>query len=51
MKIDNKRNILEKNLEKQIRKYKNLMKTYKNNGKNIVLIGILLLQFQDIFLK
>ena len=51
MKIDDKRNILEKNLEKQIRKYKNLMKTYKRNGKKYCTNWSLVTQFQDISFK
>jgi hypothetical protein len=51
MKIDNKRNILEKNLEKQIRKYKNLMKKYKRNGKKYCTNWNLVTQFQDISFK
>lgn len=51
MKIDDKRNVLEKNLEKQIRKYKNLMKTYKRNGKKYCTNWSLVTQFQDISFK
>ena len=51
MKIDNKRNILEKNLEKQIRKYKNLMKTYRRNGNKYCANWSLVTKFQDLSFK
>ena len=46
--IDNKRNILESNLEKQVRKYKNLMKKIKVNPEKYCINWTMVNEYQDL---